>query len=523
MASILDPAIPLKITKMKDRVCWQHPAIRDRKIDQTRLMLADDASEDEFSFLVIGDSGSGPHTDYDPQRRIAEAMLPHLPDCRFLLHTGDVVYKVGSSEQYPQNFIRPYREWLVGGDHPEKIAYDRMVFQFPFLAVPGNHDYYNLPWAYGLVTQVMRPLQRLLGRNLNPNIGWHGSFEGDAYARAFLDYLKALPPEKLPDHLDTHYTGNSETGRCLQYRPGEFTRLPNRYYSFRAGGIDFFALDSSTFNAPSPPPQGPMGLEARRLLRAQHEAVEAERLAVVEEAAHLRQQEPHAQERLDDLQAKIEQLDEQLLDIEKQLSASTMTVDAEQLLWLKDRLVDSWRNPAVRGRVLVFHHPPYVTEVTKWHQGQTLAIRQHLRWVLNQVAKELDSAQGDRPLVDLVLCGHAHCFEYLRTLDTGHADSHMNWIVCGGSGLSLRRQRPDGPELYETFLSDGGEGAEGRLVAKSQLFVGLTGHKRERRRPYSFLRIDVKAGTPPRFEVKLHVSERYHQDWEEYALDPLML
>ncbi|MBD0334027.1 MAG: metallophosphoesterase [Cyanobacteria bacterium Co-bin13] len=525
MASILDPAIPVKITKMKSRVCWQHPAIRDRKIDQTRLALDTGHSDErEFSFLVIGDSGSGPHTDYNPQRKVAEAMLPHLPDCRFLLHTGDVVYQVGSSEQYPQNFIQPYREWLVGGSRPETIAYDQMVFQFPFLAVPGNHDYYNLPWAYGLFTQVMRPLRRLLGTHLNPNIGWHGSYEGDAYARAFLDYLKAIPPEQLSAHLDAHYTGQTETGRCLQYRAGEFTRLPNRYYSFHYGGIDFFALDSSTFNTPSPLPQGPSGSDYRRLLHSQRDAVEVEKQAVVEEATQLKEQEPHAQERLDDLQAKIEQLDEVLLDIEKQLTASPMmSIDAEQLLWLKDCLVSSWRNPEVRGRVLFFHHPPYVTEVTKWHQGQTLAVRQHLRWVLDEATKELARSSEDRPLVDLVLCGHAHCFEYLRTLDTGHADSHINWLVCGGSGLSLRRQRPDGPELSETFLGSDRETSEERLVAKSQLYVGLSGHKSERRRPYSFLRIDVKAGSPPRFEVKLHVSERHHQTWEDYALDPLML
>ncbi|HEY9735770.1 MAG TPA: metallophosphoesterase [Trichocoleus sp.] len=535
MASILDPPIPVKITKMKSRVCWQHPAIRDRKIDQTQLALHLDSPQDtsEFSFLVIGDSGSGPHTDHNPQRRVAEAMVPHLQDCQFLLHTGDVVYRVGSSEQYPKNFIQPYREWLVGGDRPERIAYDQMVFQFPFLAVPGNHDYYNLPWAYGLFTQVARPLRRLLGVNLNPNVGWHGSFDGDAYARAFLDYLKALPPEALASHLDAHYTDHNETGRCLTYQPGKFTRLPNRYYSFRYGDIDFFALDSSTFNTPSPPPKGPAGHDQRRLLWAQLDSATAEKQQILEEAAQLKEQGPHGQERLDDLQAKIEQLDEVLLDIEKQLNApSAVMVDAEQLIWLKDRLVASWQNPQVRGRVLFFHHPPYVTEVTKWHQGQTLAVRHHLRWVLDEVARELgkdlrqlaDPVYGQQPLVDLVICGHAHCFEYLRTLSTGHADSHINWLVCGGSGLSLRRQRPDGAELFETRFSETAPGtAESRLVAKSQLYVGLSGHKTERRRPYSFLRIDVKPGTPPQFVIRLHVSERYHQDWSEYDLDPLVI
>ncbi|HEY9763116.1 MAG TPA: metallophosphoesterase [Trichocoleus sp.] len=524
MASILDPSIPTKIAKMKARVCWQHPAIRERQIDQTRLMLADEGSDSsEFSFLVIGDSGSGPHTDHNPQRRIAEAMVPHLPECKFLLHTGDVVYKVGSSEQYPKNFIQPYREWLMGGERPERISYDQMTFRFPFLAVPGNHDYYNLPWAYGLFVQLTRPLRRVIGANLNPNVGWHGSFDGDAYARAFLDYLKVIPPEQLGAHLDAHYTAETETGRCLHYQPEQFTRLPNRYYRFCYGGIDFFALDSSTFNAPSPLPRDSSGSNYRRLLQDQLAAVETEKQQVAEEAAHLRENGEHAEERLDDLQAKIEQLDEMLLDIEKQLEASSsslLSVDAEQLIWLKEQLIASWKNPDVRGRVLFLHHPPYVTEVTKSRQGQTLAIRHHLRWVLDQVAQAVGVEARDRTLVDLVICGHAHCFEYLKTLDTGHADSHINWLVCGGSGLSLRRQQPEGPELFETFWQSS---TQMRLVAKSQLYVGLTGHKTERRRPYSFLRIGVKAGTPPRFEVKLHVSERYHQHWEEYALDSLII
>jgi len=66
--------------------------------------------------------------------------LAHGADARFLLHTGDVVYQVGSSEQYPDNFIRPYREWLVGGKDWRRLRYDRLVFRVPFLPVLGNHD-----------------------------------------------------------------------------------------------------------------------------------------------------------------------------------------------------------------------------------------------------------------------------------------------------------------------------------------------------------------------------------------------
>ena len=110
-----------------------------------------------------------------------------------------------------------------------------------------------------------------------------------------------------------------------------------------------------------------------------------------------------------------------------------------------------------------------MTEATKWFQGQTLAVRHHLRNVLDAVQTEVgDLAQG-QPLLNLVLCGHAHCFEYLRTEDTGHGDAHIPWVICGGSGYSLRRQRPEGPELREPM--DGQE----RLVATSKLFFRTDG------------------------------------------------
>ena len=216
-------------------------------------------------------------------------------------------------------------------------------------------------------------------------------------------------------------------------------------------------------------------------------------------------------------------MEEVLLDIDKQLSTKTLSaVDVDQLLWLRDGLIESWGNSAVRGRIIFFHHPPYVSEATKVNQGQTLAVRHHLRWVLDEVASTV-TPPDDRPLIDLVLNGHAHCFEYLRTLDTGHGDRNLNWLVCGSGGLSLRRQQAKGPEIHELFPGDEPEAEEGRVVAKSQIYMGLTGHKTERRRPYSFLRIDVKAGASPQFIIRPYISERYHQQWRDYELDPLVL
>lgn len=521
MKLVTDPTIAVKINRMQQRVRWRERTIVDRGIDQTRLVVEDDRGDSpEFSFLVIGDSGSGAHRGHNPQRQIALQMVQHQQECRFLLHTGDVIYLVGSSDFYPPNFIAPYREFLLNGENFRQIAYDRMVFNLPFLPVPGNHDYYDLPLAYGILAFVASPLRRLLQAHLDLDIGFRGSSQGKAYANAFMDVLKNLDGDVLQQHLDRHYVAKTSTGRCLRYKPGSFTRIPNRYYTFRQGGIDFFALDSNTFNAPEPLPKTGEGAEHRHELERQRDELEVQKQEILETSAHLDPDNPQESERLDDLQAKLTQLDEVKIDIEKQLAArsATTTTDIEQLEWLRQRLIESWNDRTVRGRVIYFHHPPYVTEATKWHQAQTLAVRHRLRWVLDRVARDVGDRASGRSLVDLVLSGHAHCLEYLRTVDTGHADSHINWIVCGGSGHSLRRQRQEGPDLTEPF-----KGNEERLVAKSQLFVGRSGHGTQKRRPYSFLRIDVQDGTPPKFVIRPFVAEWYQQSWKEYAIDPFVV
>jgi 3',5'-cyclic AMP phosphodiesterase CpdA len=520
MKFVSDPATLVKIQKMNQRVRWQDPLIVQRGIDQTRLVLEENEDDSpEFSFMVIGDSGSGAHGAYNPQRAIAEKMLEHRDDCRFVLHTGDVIYLVGSKEFYGRNFIEPYREFLVGGERPKQIAYDRMVFNLPFLPVPGNHDYYDLPLLFGLLAQTSLPIRRLLRSKIDFDIGWHGSEQGNAYARAFLDYLAAIDSSRFEQHLDRHYTAQTKTGRCLQYEPKAFTRLPNRYYMFRQGGIDFFALDSNTFNAPLPLSKDKEGEERRQILQNRQAQVNQKKQEILSQLNPLNSDLVADPDRLDDLRTQLEHLEESEYDIEKQLKvgAATATVDQEQLDWLQQRLIESWHE-GVRGRVIFFHHPPYVTEATKWDQAQTLAIRYRLRQVLDKVAAKVGQLAENRAIVNLVLNGHAHCFEYLRTGNTGHADSHTNWIVCGGSGYSLRRQRPEGAELEDALPT--AKGGAARTVAQSHLFIGRTGHGSQKRRPYSFARIDVKAGTPPKFVVRPLLVERYRHEWVDRWVEP---
>ncbi|MTJ06819.1 metallophosphoesterase [Anabaena sp. UHCC 0204] len=522
MKFISEPTILVKIEKMKQRVRWKHSSILQQGIDQTCMVIDDGRQEiPEFSFMVMGDTGTKSYPGHHPQREVAKMMLNHGDDSRFVLHTGDVIYMVGSREYYPSNFIEPYREFLVGGDRPEDIAYNQMVFKLPILPVLGNHDYYDVPLLYRLLTGSTLPLRRML-RYKDIEIGWHGSNQGDAYARAFLDYLAEISPADLENHLNQYYTARTDTDRCLRYQPGNFTRLPNRYYNFRYGGIDFFALDSNTFNTPAPLPNNQAGDNFRQELTKRRQEIDAEELQMLAEFDKLNPDNPDEAELLAELVAKLDQINEVKIDIEKQLESHTDTnVDFEQLAWLRDRLIASWQNPAVRGRIIFCHHPPYVTEGSKWNQGQTLAVRHRLRGVLDEVAKSLGNITQNCPIVDVVFSGHAHCLEHLRTVDTGHADAHINYIISGGSGHRPRRQRPQGGELLETFSSN--TGISIRKVADSLLYVGRSGSGFEKRKPYSCVRMDVKGGFPAKFIMTPLVTELVEGKWCDRSLKPFII
>jgi 3',5'-cyclic AMP phosphodiesterase CpdA len=511
-----EAGIATKIRRMNGRLRWGHPEFGCRGIDQRRLVIADVPTGPEpFSFLVLGDSGTGRHRRSSPQRQVAELLFAQGDGVRFVLHTGDVVYLVGSSEQYRENFVRPYREWLVGGDDHRRIPYDRMVFRLPFLPVPGNHDYYDLPLPLGLLSGLTSPLRLLLRSVIDLDVGWHGSHVGEAYARAFLDVLADVPEAQLGAHLERHYTASVDGARCLRYEPGRFTRLPNRYYTVRVAGIDVFALDSNTFNQPLPLAGSAAGLEIRQRLQRRRQVLEASRNLLLQQIGAAVLHPSGDEDAREDLTEEIEQLDEQLLDIDKQLAAAgeAPDLDLEQLDWLRDQLVASWRNPAVRGRILVLHHPPYVSEATKWDQGQTLAVRHQLRRVFDQVAERLGDRAAGQPLVNLGLSGHAHCLEYVQTAGTGHGDAHIPWLICGGSGYSLRRQRREGPLLHETI--DGSE----RLVACSRLFVGRSGQGSSLRRRYSGLRIDVAGGESLRLSLTPLLAEKVNGVWRHDTLE----
>ena len=503
---------------MSARVRWNHPELIRQGIDQTRLVIDqghdNPGIDDAFHFLVLGDSGTGRHRFQSPPRRIAERLLSHKSGAAFLLHTGDVVYLVGALDQYRANFLKPYREWLHQGHGWKSMSPEGLVFNQPFLPVPGNHDYYDLSLPVAFLAGLTLPLRRYLQWFDDVDAGWRGSKQGEAYARVFLDVLNQIPLARLPDHLNLHYDAVWDGQRCLRYRPGVNTRLPNRYFRFRHAGVDVFAIDSNTLMTLEQP------TTSRRNLREELRRLEQRQTILYKTlASGSSLDESHRDELFDEL----ETIQEECFDLQRQIKQMRQinqgsTVDLEQLEWLKEGLIASHRDPSVRGRVLTMHHPAYVTEKTKCNQADTYAIRQQLRHVFDAVVAALGKELGSAKPVDLVLSGHAHCLEVIRTHDTGFSDSHLNWVVCGGSGYGLRAQRREGSELTE-------EQADGhtRLVATSKLFVGRGGATTDGRHGYSGLRVDIAEGRPLSIRLTPLVSCRDGNGWMDADPEPINL
>ena len=453
----------------------QHSMMASGGIDRTRLAIADSASQQRsgaFSFAVMGDTDAGEINNSESfATAFAQQMMAQTKESRFFLHIGDITYPLGTYQNYLSGFLRPYQALL--SSVPEKADYasqnkfdanrgSSVVFSRPVLSVPGNHDYARLPFWPTCYRKVTRFFCDRLRQSIGLDLGHYGGEGGEAYDQTFLDDLSHFSPTQLKQHLLEHYSvpidnhgikslDTSELAYCLNYVPGQFTRLPNRYYTFHYGGIDFFALDSNTWKSDPREPN----------------------------------------------------------------------FDQAQLDWLEQGLVQSWRSPDSVGRIIYLHHSPYTTETTRWQHPETLWVRRHLRNVLDSVKATiaLDAGEysaNDSPLVDLIVSGHAHCLEHLKTGQTGHADAELNWLVCGGSGVDIRRQRRTGTDILETISID--EREVTKVVAKSHLYAGAHGQGSKKQRFHSFVQIDVHPNSKQGLVIRPFVVAKGRNGWQTKAL-----
>ncbi|MFF9161908.1 metallophosphoesterase family protein [Streptomyces longwoodensis] len=119
---------------------------------------------DRFSFMVLGDTGEGD----EPQYAVVPGFLTVGQDTAFAVIASDVIYPVGSADDYDTKFFRPYR------DYPA-----------PIYAVPGNHDWYEGLGAFMRVfcddapPLPAVPAPRPPGRAWLRSLLWHRPRPGD--------------------------------------------------------------------------------------------------------------------------------------------------------------------------------------------------------------------------------------------------------------------------------------------------------------------------------------------------------
>lgn len=82
--------------------------------------------QDRMFFHMVGDTGSVRHSDF--QATVAHTLAQQIeghPDAQpaFLFHLGDIVYNHGEANEYPAQFLKPYKNYPA-----------------PIFAIAGNHD-----------------------------------------------------------------------------------------------------------------------------------------------------------------------------------------------------------------------------------------------------------------------------------------------------------------------------------------------------------------------------------------------
>ncbi|SNX56133.1 calcineurin-like phosphoesterase family protein [Streptomyces sp. TLI_55] len=158
---------------------------------------------DRFSFMVIGDTGEGDA----PQYAVMPGFLKVGQDTRFTVLASDVIYPVGSADDYGTKFFRPYQDYRA-----------------PIYAIPGNHDWYE-------------------------DLG--------GFMRVFCDDAPPLAPEPAPRpltrawlrsllwHRPRRHDGQRlDEVRKLRSAPAQQAVQPGPYWAIDAGPLRIIGIDT---------------------------------------------------------------------------------------------------------------------------------------------------------------------------------------------------------------------------------------------------------------------------------------
>ncbi|WP_329331942.1 metallophosphoesterase [Streptomyces sp. NBC_00663] len=136
---------------------------------------------DRFSFMVIGDTGEGDASQY----AVVPGFLKVSQDTRFTVLASDVIYPVGSADDYGTKFFRPYQDYRA-----------------PIYAIPGNHDWYEDLGGFMRVfcddapPLTPEPASRPLSRAWLRSLLWHRPRRSDGQRLDAVRQLRSDPAQQ---------------------------------------------------------------------------------------------------------------------------------------------------------------------------------------------------------------------------------------------------------------------------------------------------------------------------------------
>ena len=179
---------------------------------QPDLIIGDHADLEEFSFLVVGDTGEGDTSQF----AVVPPLLEVGRDTAFMVICSDVIYPSGDAEEYEDKFYRPYKN-----------------YPGPIYALPGNHDWYD--GLNGFMYHLCGAEAQARGRASEP-------------VMAGTDYRGAFWRDRLRERLWRKPTEMAPTvpTRRRVWRPSPAQRSGQRspYFAIQTGPLLIVGIDT---------------------------------------------------------------------------------------------------------------------------------------------------------------------------------------------------------------------------------------------------------------------------------------
>jgi hypothetical protein len=194
-----------------ERRRWMKIQRRAGKL-QPDLIVKEHANLEEFSFLMVGDTGEGDASQF----AVVPPLLEVGKDTAFMVICSDVIYPSGDAEDYEEKFYRPYENYAK-----------------PIYALPGNHDWYD--GLNGFMYHLCGAEAPKRGRSPEPIAAGPGS------KRAFWSELLRRKLWRKPTGMDPTVPARKKAWRSS---PGQRSGQRSPYFAIETGPLLIVGIDT---------------------------------------------------------------------------------------------------------------------------------------------------------------------------------------------------------------------------------------------------------------------------------------